>query len=69
MVDHPACLHTEAKSSIFKEIVSRVIVVCFLVSFDRSEVCTHAERVRLLLKSRFRVNISIFVSRRSVLIL
>jgi hypothetical protein len=41
----------------FKRIVSRDFVVCFLwyVSFDRSEVCTHAERVRLLLKFRFRV--------------
>jgi hypothetical protein len=29
-------------------------VESFLVSFDRSEVCTRAERVRLLLKFRFR---------------
>jgi hypothetical protein len=34
----------------FKGIVSRDFVACFFVSFDRSEVCIHAERVRLLLK-------------------
>jgi hypothetical protein len=39
----------------FKGIVSRDLVVCFLVSFDRSEVSTHKDRVYLLLKFRFRV--------------
>jgi hypothetical protein len=38
-----------------KGIVSRDFAVCFLVSFDRSEVCIHAGAcVRLLLKFRFR---------------
>jgi hypothetical protein len=41
----------------FKGIVSRDFVVCFLVSFDRSEVPTHKERAHLLLKFRFRVEI------------
>jgi hypothetical protein len=39
----------------------------FLVSFDRSEVCTHGERVRLLFY--FVPNLSIFVSRRRELTL
>jgi hypothetical protein len=30
-------------------------MVCFLVSFDRSEVSTHKERVHLLFKFRFHV--------------
>jgi hypothetical protein len=34
-------------------IVSRDFVVCFLVSFDRSAISTHQERVLLLLKVRF----------------
>jgi hypothetical protein len=38
---------------IFKGIVSRDFVVCFLVSFDRSYISTHQERVLLLLKVRF----------------
>jgi hypothetical protein len=38
-----------------KGIVSRDFVVLFLVSFERSEVPTHTEHVRLLLKLRFRV--------------
>jgi hypothetical protein len=40
---------------LFKGIVSRDFGVCFLVSFDRSEVPTHQERFHLLLKFRFRV--------------
>jgi hypothetical protein len=42
------------KTSLIKGTVSRDFVVCFLVSFDRSEVYRHTERVRLLLKLRFR---------------
>jgi hypothetical protein len=38
-----------------KGIVSRDFVVCFLVSFNRSDISTHQERVLLLLKVRFRV--------------
>jgi hypothetical protein len=38
-----------------KGMVSRDSVVGFLVSFDRSEIHTHTERVRLLLKLRFRI--------------
>jgi hypothetical protein len=30
-------------------------MVCFLVSFDRSYISTHQERVLLLLKVRFRI--------------
>jgi hypothetical protein len=37
-----------------KGIVSRDFVVCFLVSFDRSDISIHQERVLLLLKVRFR---------------
>jgi hypothetical protein len=37
-------------------------VVCFLVSFDRSEVPTNKERVHLLLKFRFMSKFSIFAS-------
>jgi citrate lyase synthetase len=40
---------------VLKGIVSRDFVVCFLVSFNRSEVPTYNERVHLLLKFRFRV--------------
>jgi hypothetical protein len=41
-------------------------VVCFLVSFDRSEVSIHKERVHLLLNFRFHVkNFLIFASVRS----
>jgi hypothetical protein len=36
-------------------VVSQDFVVCFLVSFDRSDIFTHQERVLLLLKVRFRV--------------
>jgi hypothetical protein len=39
----------------FKGIVSRDFVVCFLVSFDRSDISSHQERVLLLLKVRFRI--------------
>jgi hypothetical protein len=39
----------------FKGIVSRDFVVSFLVSFDRSEVPTHTERIYLLFIFRFRV--------------
>jgi hypothetical protein len=45
---------------ILKGIISRDFVVCFLVSFYRSEVCKHAKRVCLLLKFRFRVEFSVF---------
>jgi hypothetical protein len=38
-----------------KGIVSRDFVVCFLVSFDRSDISTHQEWVLLLLKVRFRI--------------
>jgi hypothetical protein len=44
-------------------------VVCFLVSFDRSDISTHQERVLLLLKVSFRVEFFIFVSDRSELTL
>jgi hypothetical protein len=37
----------------FKGIVSRDFVVCFLVSFDRSDISTHQEWVLLLLKVHF----------------
>jgi hypothetical protein len=40
---------------LLKGIVSRELVVCSLVSFYRSEVPTHTDRVRLLVKFRFRV--------------
>jgi hypothetical protein len=40
---------------IVKGIVSRDFVVCFLVSFDRSYISIHQERVLLLLKVRFRI--------------
>jgi hypothetical protein len=39
----------------FKGIVSRDFVVCFLVSFDRSDISTHQESFLLLLKVRFRI--------------
>jgi hypothetical protein len=52
--------------TVFKGRVSRV----FFVSFDRSVVPTHQERVYLLLKFRFACRIfSIFASRRSELTL
>jgi hypothetical protein len=38
-----------------KGIVSRDFVVCFFVSFDRSDISTHQELVLLLLKVRFRI--------------
>jgi hypothetical protein len=37
----------------FKGIVSRDFVVCFLVSFDRSDIYTPQEWVLLILKVRF----------------
>jgi hypothetical protein len=40
---------------VFKGIVSRDFVVCFLVSFDRSDISAHQERALLLLKVRFRI--------------
>jgi hypothetical protein len=40
---------------LFKGIVSRDFVVGFLVSFDRSDISTHQERVLWLLKVRFRI--------------
>jgi hypothetical protein len=39
----------------FKVIVLQDFVVCFLVSFDRSDISTHQEWVLLLLKVRFRI--------------
>jgi hypothetical protein len=42
-------------SLVLEEIVSRDFVVCFLVSFDSSEVSTHTELVHLLFNFRFRV--------------
>jgi hypothetical protein len=47
--------YTVAPSVVFKGIVSRDLVVCFLVSFDRSDISTHHERVLFLLKVRFRI--------------
>jgi hypothetical protein len=38
---------------VFKGIVSRDFVVCFLVSFDRYDISTNQEWVLLLLKVRF----------------
>jgi hypothetical protein len=40
----------------FKGIVSRDLVVCFFVSFDRSDISAHQERVLLLLKVRLRID-------------
>jgi hypothetical protein len=40
---------------LLKGIVSRDFVVCFLVSFDRSDISTHQEWVILLLKLRFHI--------------
>jgi hypothetical protein len=58
----PYCLHRislailgTSMSVLLKVIVSRDFVVFFCMSFDRSEVPTHEERVHLLLKLRFRV--------------
>jgi hypothetical protein len=51
----------------FEGIVSRDFVVCFLVSFDRSEVPTHKERILLLLKFNF-VSGSIFPGSGAVLL-
>jgi hypothetical protein len=48
---------------IIKGIVSQDIVVCYLVSFDRSEfseVCIPAERVCLVLKALCRVEFFLF---------
>jgi hypothetical protein len=42
-------------NTVLKGIVSRDFMVCFLVSFDRSDIPTHQERVLLLLKVRFRI--------------
>jgi hypothetical protein len=42
-------------AAVLKGIVSRDFVVCFLVSFDRSDISTHQERVLLLLKVHFRI--------------
>jgi hypothetical protein len=47
-----------------KGIVSRDFVVYFLVSFDRSYISTHQERVLLILKVRFHIEFLIFVSGR-----
>jgi hypothetical protein len=54
---------------LFKGIVSRDFVVCFLGSFDRSDISTHQERVLLLLKVHFRIEFFDFVSGRSELTL
>jgi hypothetical protein len=40
---------------LFKGIVSRDFVVCFLVSFDRSDISTQQEWVLLFLKVRFHI--------------
>jgi hypothetical protein len=47
------CLNANFRA--IKGIVSRDFVVCFLVSFDRSDISTHQEQVLLLLKVRFRI--------------
>jgi hypothetical protein len=43
----------DPSSLALKGIVSRDFVVCFLVSFDRSDISTHQEWVLLLLKVSF----------------
>jgi hypothetical protein len=43
-----------------KGIVSRDFMLCFLVSFDRSYISTHQERVLLLLKVHFRIEFFYF---------
>jgi hypothetical protein len=48
----PLQLATAIQRSI-KGIVSRDFEVCFLVSFDRSDISKHQEWVLLLLKVRF----------------
>jgi hypothetical protein len=57
------CFKTNFKK--FKGIVSRDFVVCFLVSFDRSDISTHQEQVLLLFKVRFRIEFLIFMSGRN----
>jgi hypothetical protein len=47
--------------SMIKGIVSRDFVVCFLVSFDSSEVPTPTELVHLLFKFRFRLKTNILL--------
>jgi hypothetical protein len=44
---------TYGSETLLKGIVSRDFVVCFLVSFDRSDISKHQEWVLLLLKVRF----------------
>jgi hypothetical protein len=58
-----------AFSGLFKGIVSRDFVVCFFVSFVRSDISTHQEWVLLLLKVCFCVQFFIFVPGRSELTL
>jgi hypothetical protein len=45
----------------FRNVIERDFVECFLVSFDRSEVCTHVESLRLLLKNLFHVDLFLFL--------
>jgi hypothetical protein len=59
------CICIKNNEMLFKRIVSRDFVVCFLVSFARSEVPTHTECVRLLLKLHFCFELFDFASRRS----
>jgi hypothetical protein len=40
---------------VIKGIVSRDFMVCFLVSFDGSDISTHQEQVLLLLKVHFHI--------------
>jgi hypothetical protein len=51
--EHTVISYLNLYSKRLKGIVSRDFVVCFLVSFDRSHISTHQERVLLLLKVRF----------------
>jgi hypothetical protein len=49
------CRGTVLRARALKGIVSRDFMVCFLVSFDRSDISTHQERGVLFLKVRFRI--------------
>jgi hypothetical protein len=54
--DYNADIHiAQTADFLIKGIVSRGFVVCFLVSFDRSDISTHQEWVLLLLKVHFRI--------------
>jgi hypothetical protein len=54
-MEEPNLYLLDGRKSLLKGIVSRDFVVCFLVSFDRSDISTHQEWVLLLLKVRFRI--------------